>query len=69
MSGPIAVELLPHDPVWAESAEAEAQALRAVLGACLLRVHHISSTAIPNIRAKPILDLIPAAAACPRSTR
>jgi GrpB-like predicted nucleotidyltransferase (UPF0157 family) len=59
VTGAIAVELVPHDPAWAAAAEAEGEALKAALGPCLRRVHHIGSTAIPGIRAKPILDLIP----------
>jgi GrpB-like predicted nucleotidyltransferase (UPF0157 family) len=56
---PIKVELLPHDPQWAEKAAAESKALAFVMGSALLTVHHVGSTAIPAIRAKPILDLIP----------
>ncbi|MFK3789604.1 MULTISPECIES: GrpB family protein [Pseudomonas] len=56
---PIKVELLPHDPQWAEQARQIAQALQAVLGDNLLQVHHIGSTAIPGILAKPVLDLLP----------
>lgn len=54
-----AVELVPHRPEWAQTAEAEAARLGAALGPVLVTVHHIGSTAIPAIRAKPILDLIP----------
>jgi GrpB-like predicted nucleotidyltransferase (UPF0157 family) len=53
------VELRPHDPQWASNAEAESQALAAVMGSCLLNVQHIGSTAIPDIHAKPVLDLMP----------
>ncbi|MCL7715071.1 GrpB family protein [Stenotrophomonas mori] len=59
MPPPIRVELLPHDPAWALAAEAEASALRGALGSTLLTVHHVGSTAIPGIHAKPILDLMP----------
>lgn len=59
MPPPIPVELLPHDPAWpANAADATAQLARA-LGGCLVTVHHIGSTAIPGIHAKPILDLMP----------
>jgi GrpB-like predicted nucleotidyltransferase (UPF0157 family) len=59
MPQPIAVELVPHDPAWAETAEREAARLAAVLGEHLLAVHHVGSTAIPGIRAKPVVDLLP----------
>src|SRR5690606_8204860 len=56
---PIRVELVPHDPAWARLARVEAVALHAALGDNLLAVHHIGSTAIAGIRAKPIVDLMP----------
>ena len=59
MPPPFKVELISHDPQWASKAEDEGQALSARMGSCLLHVHHIGSTAIPNIHAKPILDLVP----------
>jgi GrpB-like predicted nucleotidyltransferase (UPF0157 family) len=59
MPSPIPVELHPYDPRWAENARTESARLAHVLGASLVTVHHIGSTAIPGIRAKPILDLIP----------
>lgn len=55
----VSVELWPHDAAWAGLAEAESARLAGVLGDNLLRVHHIGSTAIPGIRAKPIVDLLP----------
>lgn len=56
---PMPVLLLPHDPRWAERAAREAARLRDALGENLVRVHHIGSTAIPGIEAKPIVDLLP----------
>lgn len=56
---PIKVELRPHDPQWAEQACRVAGTLHAALGDNLLQVHHIGSTAIPGIVAKPVLDLLP----------
>lgn len=52
------VELLPHDPVWARRAREEAYAIADVLGEDLLSVHHVGSTAVPGMCAKPILDLM-----------
>jgi GrpB-like predicted nucleotidyltransferase (UPF0157 family) len=59
MLAPIPVELVPHDPAWAEAAQHEAARLQAAAGLAIIVVHHIGSTAIPGIRAKPILDLMP----------
>lgn len=59
MPPPIKVELLPYDPRWASAAATASQALATTIGACLLECHHVGSTAIPGIHAKPILDLMP----------
>ena len=56
---PIKVELVTHDPDWAVAAEHAARALAEALGEIVVAVHHIGSTAIPGICAKPILDLMP----------
>ena len=58
MPPPIKVRLLPHDPAWAAASEAEAARLLKAAGPALVAVHHIGSTAIPGISAKPILDLL-----------
>lgn len=55
----IEVELHPHSPHWAKLAHAEIARLHGVLGGMLVTVHHIGSTSIPGIMAKPIIDLIP----------
>lgn len=54
-----AVELATYRPEWVLEARAESERLGVALGPILLTVHHIGSTSIPGIRAKPILDLIP----------
>jgi GrpB-like predicted nucleotidyltransferase (UPF0157 family) len=55
----IAVELAAPNPAWVERARAETAWLTAALGEILITVHHIGSTAIPGIKAKPIVDLLP----------
>lgn len=59
MPPPIQVELVPHDLSWARSAELEAERLHSAIGQAIVTVHHIGSTAIQGIVAKPILDLMP----------
>lgn len=53
------VELVAPDPAWAGRAAVGAAMLAGVLGDNLVICHHIGSTAIPGIRAKPTVDLMP----------
>ncbi len=53
------IVVLPHDPTWAGAFEAEAALLRPVFGINLVALHHIGSTAIPGIHAKPVIDILP----------
>lgn len=55
----IGVQLVPHSQEWADTARLEARRLMAALGATVIRVEHMGSTAIPGIMAKPIIDFIP----------
>ncbi len=50
--------VLPHDPRWKMAFEDEAKAIRHAFGNTTAQVHHIGSTAIPGILAKPIIDLL-----------
>lgn len=52
------VEVVPHDPRWRGAFEAEAKQVAAALGENVVAVHHIGSTAIPGIYAKPVVDLL-----------
>ncbi len=52
------VEVVPHDPRWRDAFEAEAKQVAAALGENVVAIHHIGSTAIPNIYAKPVVDLL-----------
>ena len=53
------VELREHDSEWETWALRESERLAKALGPTLVEVHHIGSTAIAGIMAKPIIDLIP----------
>lgn len=58
MPPPIAVRLVPHDPLWAALAGNEAARIVRAAGPALVRVHHVGSTAIAGIAAKPVIDLL-----------
>ena len=51
------VELLPHDPSWRDWFAQEAERITSVLGDVVLRIEHVGSTAVPELLAKPIIDI------------
>lgn len=53
-----AIEVVAYSPGWPAAYEAEARRLREVFGEDLLAVHHIGSTAVPGLAAKPIIDIL-----------
>lgn len=50
--------IIPHDPRWKEAFEAEARVWRDALGDTLVTIHHMGSTAVPGIMAKPTVDIL-----------
>lgn len=52
------VEVVPHNPEWIAIFQAEATQIKDALGENIVAVHHIGSTAITGIQAKPIIDLL-----------
>jgi GrpB-like predicted nucleotidyltransferase (UPF0157 family) len=52
------VEVVPHNPQWREACEAEAKQIATALAENAVAIHHIGSTAIPDIYAKPVFDLL-----------
>lgn len=52
------VEVVPHNPLWRNAFETEAKQVAAALGENVVAIHHIGSTSIPGIYAKPIIDLL-----------
>lgn len=50
--------VVPHDPSWKKSFADEAKAIIDAFENTPVDVHHIGSTAIPDILAKPIIDLL-----------
>jgi GrpB-like predicted nucleotidyltransferase (UPF0157 family) len=52
------VEVVSHNPKWQEAFEVESKCVANALGENVVAIHHIGSTAIPSIYAKPIIDLL-----------
>ena len=53
------VRVEPYNPDWPAAFQREAARLRPVFGKNLVALHHIGSTAVPGLAAKPILDIMP----------
>jgi GrpB-like predicted nucleotidyltransferase (UPF0157 family) len=52
------VKLEEYNPLWPSIFQKEAEIVREILGETCLEIHHIGSTSIPGLSAKPIIDII-----------
>jgi len=52
------VEVVSYDPNWHGKFEEESQIIALSLGENIVAIHHIGSTSIPHIYAKPIIDIL-----------
>lgn len=52
------VELTDHDPSWAESFEDEKGRLSAIFDGQAVGIEHVGSTSVPDLCAKPIVDVL-----------
>jgi GrpB-like predicted nucleotidyltransferase (UPF0157 family) len=52
------VELVDHDPSWAEIYEQEAAKLWAIFDGAAAGIEHIGSTSVPGLCAKPVIDVL-----------
>ncbi len=52
------VDVVSYDPQWVTLFRAEVLELRSLFGSEILAAHHIGSTAVPGITAKPIVDIL-----------
>lgn len=55
---PRPVALLPHDTQWSLRAAALDREIRAAAPGVFRAVHHVGSTAVPGLTAKPVIDLL-----------
>ena len=48
-----------YNPLWSEMFKSESEIIKQILGNNCIEVHHIGSTAVPGLKAKPIIDIMP----------
>jgi GrpB-like predicted nucleotidyltransferase (UPF0157 family) len=53
------IVVVPYNPLWPKMFEEEAAKISAIFGSELISIHHIGSTSIPGLSAKPIIDIMP----------
>lgn len=51
------VKMVDYDPEWPEQFESLRRRIAAALGPLALAIEHVGSTSVPNMCAKPIIDL------------
>ena len=52
------IQVVPHNVAWKSDFETEGNLMVNALGETVVALHHIGSTAIPGIYAKPIIDFL-----------
>ena len=55
------VEVVPYNPKWETLFENEKQLLESIFKPAEVEIHHIGSTSVPGLSAKPIIDIMLAA--------
>jgi len=59
MTGDEPIRLAPYDPAWPLRFESERAALDGAIGEWVVGgIHHVGSTAVPGLEAKPIVDVL-----------
>ena len=52
------MRVVDYDPCWPDEYDAEIARIRTVLSGEIVRAHHIGSTAVPGLAAKPVIDIL-----------
>jgi len=52
------ITVFDYNPNWLKKFDLEAKRLEYVLGDLVQHIHHIGSTAVPDLMAKPIIDIL-----------
>ena len=53
------IRVTAYNPAWPAAYEKEARQIRKALDGLLVEIHHIGSTAVPGLMAKPVIDILP----------
>jgi GrpB-like predicted nucleotidyltransferase (UPF0157 family) len=53
------VDVSPYNEQWSSMFKEEAESLRGIFGQQLVDIHHIGSTSVLGLKAKPIIDIMP----------
>ena len=52
------IEVVEYDPFWAEAFRTESATIKSALEGLVIRLHHIGSTSVPGLMAKPVIDIL-----------
>lgn len=52
------IVVTPYNPDWPHIFETEASKIKEALGSNCIAIHHVGSTSIPGLSAKPVIDMI-----------
>src|SRR5690349_12809199 len=52
------ITVTPYDPQWLQIFELASAEIAAAMEDCLAEIHHIGSTSIPGMSAKPVIDML-----------
>lgn len=52
------VVVVPYDPAWVEAFTESSQKVASAMRGNLVAIHHIGSTSIPGMHAKPVIDML-----------
>lgn len=52
------IVVTPYNPDWPHIFEKEASKIKEAIGSNCIAIHHIGSTSVPGLSAKPVIDMI-----------
>ncbi|NGX58864.1 MAG: Dephospho-CoA kinase [Chlamydiae bacterium] len=54
----MSIVIVDYDPLWPQWFEEEVEPIKSALGEKCIALHHIGSTAVPGLSAKPVIDIL-----------